>query len=108
MAFGNEKFANTYTDQASHGFGLGSASSAASAVKVGWTAGAGIDYAVSKNWILSIEYLHIDLGNIHASGVITDTGAPINSSLNFSSKLQSDIVRAGLAYKFGGSNVTNY
>ncbi len=108
VAFGNEKFANTYADQASHGFGLGSASSAASAVKVGWAAGAGIDYALPQNWILSVEYLHIDLGNIHASGAVTDSGGPINSSLHFSSKLQSDIVRVGLAYKFGGSNVANY
>jgi len=108
VAFGNESFTNTYADQANHGFGFGSASSAASAVKAGWTAGAGIDYALSRNWIASVEYLHIDLGSIHASGIVTDSGGPINSSLNFSSRLQSDIVRVGLAYKFGGSNVADY
>ncbi|MGL5166481.1 MAG: outer membrane protein [Afipia sp.] len=107
-AFGNERFANTYADFANHGFGFGSASSAASAIKAGWAAGAGIDYALSNNWIVSIEYLHVDLGKVRASGAISDTGGTVDSSLNFSSKLESDIVRAGIAYKFGGPVVARY
>lgn len=30
---------------------------------IGWTAGAGVDYMLSSQWIVSVEYKHIDLGD---------------------------------------------
>jgi outer membrane immunogenic protein len=108
VAFGNEKFSNSYADFASHGLNFGSSASAASGVRAGWTAGAGFDYALSDNWIVSAEYLHVDLGKIKASGPISDTGGTVNSALDFSSNLQSDIVRAGISYKFGGPAIAKY
>lgn len=73
----------------------------ATAPKVGWAAGAGIDYALSTHWIASIEYLHVDLGSLSSSGLVTSTGGGVTTAtLNYSTKLTSDIVRAGIAYKF--------
>jgi outer membrane immunogenic protein len=48
---------------------------------------------------VSAEYLHVDLGSLSTSGLVT-TGAPENATFNFSTKLTSDIARAGISYKF--------
>ncbi|MCK0196697.1 porin family protein [Ancylobacter sp. 6x-1] len=54
----------------------------------GWTAGAGVEYAFNNNWTAKIEYLYVDLGDEYYSNI--DAKAGINSN----------IVRAGINYKF--------
>lgn len=98
LAFGNQRLSVTEHDHAPLGSGDGSSSAYGSGVKAGWAAGGGVEYALSDNWIISTEYLHIDLGKVDATGRI-DTGN--TAVLNYSVELQSDIVRAGIAYKFG-------
>lgn len=97
LAFGNQRLSASEYDHAPQGTGDGSSSASASGVKAGWAAGGGIDYALSASWIISAEYLHIDLGKVDATTTI-DTGK--TAILNYSTKLESDIVRAGIAYKF--------
>ena len=59
--------------------------------QVGWTAGAGLEYAINKNWSIKAEYLHIDLGRHEwFGGELWRSG----------SKLTSDSVRVGVNYKF--------
>jgi outer membrane immunogenic protein len=100
-AFSRISFSNTYVAQSPLGLGFDVESSSATKTKVGWAAGAGIDYALSTHWIASIEYLHIDLGSLYSSGVTSSTGGGVTTAtLNYSTKLTSDIVRAGIAYKF--------
>lgn len=69
------------------------------AVLLKWNEGGGIDYALTPNWIVSVKYLHVDLGSISASGLVT-TGSTDNATMNFSTKLTSDLVRGGISYKF--------
>jgi outer membrane immunogenic protein len=102
VAFGNQQFSNTYRDLAPFGLFFGNAASSASSTRAGWALGAGLDYAVTNNWIVSVEYLHVDLGKISTSATVVDGNGPTNGVLNFSSRLESDIVRVGVAYKFGG------
>lgn len=99
VAFGRVGFSNTDVEFAPLGNGFGTEASSASQVRTGWVAGGGIDYALSANWICSIEYLHVDLGSLNASGLVSSANLD-TATLNFSTKLQSDIVRAGVAYKF--------
>jgi len=100
-AFSRISFSNTYVAQSPLGLTLDVESSSVSKTKVGWAAGAGIDYALSTHWIASIEYLHVDLGSVQSSGLVTSTGGGVTTAtLNYSTKLTSDIVRGGLAYKF--------
>lgn len=54
---------------------------------VGWTAGAGIEHALSDNWIASLEYRYNDFGSkSFPQGVKVD--------------LHQQTVRAGISYKF--------
>jgi len=73
--------------------------------KAGWTIGAGIEAALSRNWSAKIEYLYADFGT--ASGVFIRPSPGINP---FDVKLNTNIVRGGLNYRFdwGGPVVAKY
>ncbi len=86
--------------------------------RVGWTAGAGVEGALDRNWTLKLEYLYMDLGRFSggsgtgaASTTVVDT--PINNNNatlrtttvstttgTVSSKFTDHILRAGINYRF--------
>lgn len=76
--------------------------------RVGWTAGAGLEYALSNNWSMKAEYLHVDLGkkNSTFNGSILNPNGTVNSAFpswtqdGFNSNLKLDTVKAGINYKF--------
>jgi outer membrane immunogenic protein len=98
-AFANTRFSNSYVGHSPLGQGNDAGASSASKTRTGWAAGAGIDYGLTENWIMSVEYLHVDLGSLDAAS-LTTTGNAATATFNFSTKLTSDIVRAGISYKF--------
>lgn len=55
--------------------------------EAGWTVGAGLEAAIAGPWTAKIEYLHVDLGS---------SGSIAGSSADY----QTNIVRAGLNYRF--------
>ena len=65
--------------------------------RAGWTAGAGIEYAIDGNWSAKLEYLHVGLNNAPylnnlnpaVNGVNRGGGVP----------LSDEIVRAGINYR---------
>jgi outer membrane immunogenic protein len=59
--------------------------------RLGWTAGAGIEGALNRNWSWKVEYLHLDTGrfNTNALGVL-----PI------SLRVTDEIGRFGINYRF--------
>jgi outer membrane immunogenic protein len=59
----------------------------ASETKAGWTAGGGVEAKIAGPWSAKLEYLHVDLGH----------GASIAGS---DASYHTDIVRAGINYKF--------
>lgn len=66
---------------------------------LGWTAGAGVDIALSSNWSTRIEYLYIQADDRHAR-------VPIPNPLGIGSAVadgsyHDNIVRVGLNYRFG-------
>jgi outer membrane immunogenic protein len=65
----------------------------ASKAKLGYTFGAGIEYAFLGNWTAKAEYLYVDLGSF-------DTG--IAAVPPISVDFKESIVRAGINYKFSG------
>ena len=67
-----------------------------SETRVGWAAGGGINYAVTPNWILGVDYLHYDLGHTSVTGVDPVFGVTVSAD----QKVGGDIVRGVINYKF--------
>ncbi|MBI3703911.1 MAG: porin family protein [Rhizobiales bacterium] len=76
---GGAAFGNIKTDIA----GLGGANTS----KAGWTVGGGIEAAIAGPWTAKVEYLYVDLGR---------GGSILGSDASF----KTNIVRAGLNYRF--------
>jgi outer membrane immunogenic protein len=66
-------------------------------VKAGWTAGAGLEFALAGNWSTKLEYLYMDLGK---SEMAVSVGG-INASLE--RHFTDHIARLGINYRFGGA-----
>lgn len=65
-----------------------------SSTEVGWTAGAGVEFALSQNWTAKAEYLYVDLSK---GSCTTACGSPASTvGVSFTESL----VRAGVNYKF--------
>jgi outer membrane immunogenic protein len=65
-----------------------------SATNVGWTAGAGVEFAFAENWTAKLEYLYVDLGNMSCT-------ANCGLAVPFTVPLTENVVRAGVNFKFG-------
>jgi outer membrane immunogenic protein len=75
-----------------------------SGTRVGWTAGGGLEYAITDRASAKLEYLHFDLGDVsyNVVGVITSgngNGLPLNWPAT--ARFSGDIVRAGFNVKLG-------
>lgn len=84
VALANYKFTPTY---------LGTGTLSNSSTHVGWTIGAGIDYAITNNFIAGVEYRYADYGKEKYA----IPGFPINDSRI---DLKTHDVRLRLSYKF--------
>ncbi len=69
--------------------------SAVSEGRPGWTAGAGLEYALSHNWSVKAEYLYLDFGTATST-----TPGFQGSAITTSNHLTSSVARAGVNYKF--------
>jgi outer membrane immunogenic protein len=78
----------------------------------GWTVGAGIEWAFSRNWSVAGEYRHTDFGNRATTFDIPSglAAAPIFFTGTSSSRLTVDQATARLNYRFnwGGPVVARY
>jgi iron complex outermembrane recepter protein len=69
----------------------------------GWTAGAGVEYALGSGWSAKAEYLFVDFGNGSCTtncAIQNPNGPPLIP--NVAVKFNESIVRAGISYKFSG------
>lgn len=67
------------------------------AERVGWTAGAGIEYAFLNNWSAFVEYDHYDFGSVNFSMIREATGAFVE---HLSVRQTDETVKAGINYHF--------
>lgn len=80
------------TDATAKVVSFGSFISPNSNLSLGWTIGGGMEYAVTDNWSVKVEYLHDDFGQSNV------TLAGTTSSFNIRST--DDTVRLGINYLF--------
>lgn len=74
---------------------FGTSTELAKSYNVGGYAGAGIDYALSRNWIVGAEYRHYAFRTTSATALRTDG---FTEPVNFATR--TDTVMARLSYKF--------
>lgn len=65
--------------------------------RVGWTAGGGIQYAVTPNWWVFAEYRFSDFGTLNNGAF---PGLAAGAFFNDSHRIQENQVQAGFSYKF--------
>jgi outer membrane immunogenic protein len=99
VAYGGGSASASFFDAQNAFFWGGSTSKTA----VGWTAGGGVEYAFTNNWILGAEYLYYNLGS--HTGTLAATGAlnpviPAGSFVRVKVDIDGSIARARLSYKF--------
>jgi outer membrane immunogenic protein len=95
LAFGEAKASTTIA-------GLGSLwTGSKSDTKLGYTLGAGVEYAFTNNWSAKIEYLYYDLGKQnYTAPLIAGPGAGAGVFGTTRAENTGNIVRAGLNYRF--------
>lgn len=72
-----------------------------SATKLGWVAGAGVETALRDNWLVGVEYLHVDLGSVSWDGRSYVIGASVITDVfHHRADLTAEIVRARVSKKF--------
>lgn len=103
LAYGNAKFSNaTITTATLSGGALAPVTAtvgtgfSGSTTRAGWTAGGGIEKALSRNWSVKAEYLYVDLGRY--------TFAPATTFAT-DVRLRDHIARIGINYKFDAGPV---
>jgi len=96
LAYGNVSYA-AQTDF--RPVGTAAYPAAFSRTKVGWTAGAGAEWAFASNWTAKVEYLYMDLGNESAIANPLPANPPFQVGYNW--RTTEQIARVGLNYKFG-------
>jgi outer membrane immunogenic protein len=74
---------------------------------IGWTAGVGVEYALTSNWSVKAEYQHFDFGtqsfDYSGSYKFSDCGTCIPSELSGSTDVDYtvDAIKIGVNYRFG-------
>jgi outer membrane immunogenic protein len=86
--------------------GNAAAAGALSQTRVGWTAGAGLEWMFASKWSAKVEYLHYDLGSVtYTNSPLVTTapaslafGGPVVVSSSSTAEFRGDFVRAGVNY----------
>jgi outer membrane immunogenic protein len=70
--------------------------------RTGWVAGGGLEYALSHNWSIKGEYLHLDLGSFnYHSPLIAPAGVASGYSWSTHVRNSEEVARVGINYRFG-------
>ncbi|MBT3070591.1 porin family protein [Rhodomicrobium sp. Az07] len=75
----------------------------ADATLTGWTAGGGLEAALTGNWSLKTEYLYVDLGDEDFHVIGKKTNGNVFDTDHYKGDVTFHTVKLGLNYKFGGN-----
>jgi outer membrane immunogenic protein len=101
LAFTHVNSENSYADNNPNFPFLGAGSWSDAGIEVGWTVGAGAEWALSQRWSANVEYLHVQFDAIDSSGLVESTvTAGYASAISTSTDLSAETARAGINYRF--------
>lgn len=89
-----------YTIGVPNGAGPFLISAGSAAVRIGWTAGGGLEYAFSSNWRAKFEYLYYDLGAQNLTLDYAPVPGDANNTITYRFHNNGNLVRVGLNYNF--------
>jgi outer membrane immunogenic protein len=74
----------------------------ATSTPYGWAAGGGMEWRVLPNWLLRVEYLHLQFNRVSNTFALTGTAGatPVVSAANLSTTTNVEVLRVGLSYLF--------
>jgi outer membrane immunogenic protein len=100
LAYGEVK-ANTVFNDPSNGLGAVSFAGSTSSTRLGWSAGAGVEYRLTPNWSIGAEYLYVDLGTISVTETqATRLAIPSADTFTSTAKFGDNIARLLINYRF--------
>jgi opacity protein-like surface antigen len=67
---------------------------------VGWSAGGGVEWALTPNWSVKAEYLRYDLGSSHAWGAAVQPNAFYDYTVDTRTRFNGNLVQAGVNRHF--------
>lgn len=97
LAYGHVKWAAT-TDYSAIGPGASQYPAAQEETKIGWTGGAGLEFAMTPHWIIGGEYLYYDLGDTRIVANPVLPNPPFQVQYDFGTT--GNIFRGRLSYRF--------
>lgn len=101
LVYGTGGFAYADVDEsASLAFPSGGAfySASRSSTDTGWTAGGGLEYAISRHWTVKVEYLFVDVGDHSATGFSHPAVPPFTTRDTWDTQFHT--VTGGINFKF--------
>jgi outer membrane immunogenic protein len=87
-------------NHANENYTSGGASSSIDNNRIGWTLGAGLEYAINQNWIARGEYRYSDFGSVSTTPAVGAFPSP--NTVDF--KQHDQVISLGLSYKFDSSS----
>ena len=100
LALTSIKIEDTFSDT----FATASESVSKSKSKVGWTLGAGYEYAAPDQWTFKAEVLYVDFGKVSVDGNTLTAFTPAiafpTNTFTHTANLKAEVVRIGFNYRF--------
>lgn len=94
------KISGGYSDSRGAG-GSASGSWSSRNLRLGWTAGGGLEWALDSKWSIKTEYTFTQFRAVEANGTIYGTpGTGYSNGVTTKADLSAHVARAGLNYKF--------
>jgi outer membrane immunogenic protein len=108
LAYGNVGLTNNYNlGTEGQEFSIGSLNGQISGVRVGWVAGAGVEYMINRNLSINLEYQYVDLGTFNQASLSAPPPFQTVTSPSATVHAQFQAVTIGLNWHFGAPPSTS-
>lgn len=101
LAYGGVNLSVGYSSVDAAGlYASGSGPATFSDLRIGWTAGGGVEWMVWPDWSIKAEYLYYDLGTVATNVTVSDANSLWAYEASVSGAFKGQLARAGVNYHF--------